>query len=57
LHGRHVQDTRHPLKDFVGHLAGSKVGKVGAVLGRLRVESVNWPKTKLAAHMMLYNFH
>jgi hypothetical protein len=57
LHGRHVQNTRHPLKHFVGHLAGSKVGKVGAVLGQLRAESGHGPKMKFAAHMKTYNFY
>jgi hypothetical protein len=57
LHGHHVQNTHHPLKHFVGHLAGSKVGKVGAVLGQLRDESGHGPKMKFAAHMKTYNFY
>jgi hypothetical protein len=57
VHGRHVQNTRHPLKHFVRHLAGSKVGKVGAVLGRLRAESEHGPKTRFVAHMKTYSFY
>jgi hypothetical protein len=32
-HGRHVQDARHPLRHYVGHLAGSERDKVGHCFG------------------------
>jgi hypothetical protein len=61
------RDARQPWRGTAGawrtrrhsieHVACVAVGKVEADLGRLRTESANGPKTKLAAHTMLYVFH
>jgi hypothetical protein len=34
VHGRHVQDTRHPLRHFVGHMASNEVVSVERDLGQ-----------------------
>ena len=56
-HGRHVPDTRHPFGLFIEYAAGSDMGKVGAELGRLRADLDLGPKSKVAAHLMIYKTH
>ena len=46
-----------PRAHFIEQVAGDDMGKVGAKLGRLRVDLDLGPKIKVAAHLMIYKTH
>jgi hypothetical protein len=46
-----------PMGQFSEHLVCSEVAKVDVNLGQLRADLDPGPKTKFAAHMMLYIFY
>ena len=55
--GGHVLDTRRPLRQFPEQVVVSDVGKVGTVFIWLFAELDLGPKTKVAAHLMIYKTH
>jgi hypothetical protein len=57
VHGRHVQDTRHPSRHFVGHVASNEVVSVERDLGQIWANLDLGPKSKVVAHEKLYDFH
>ena len=46
-----------PCAHFNEQVAGDGVGKVGAELGQLRADLDLGPKSKVAAHLMIYKTH
>jgi hypothetical protein len=55
-HGCHAPGVCHPLRRFVEHVAGNRVGKVDADLGRLWAEFGLGPKIEFAVHLTLFIF-
>jgi hypothetical protein len=57
VHGRHIQGTHHPLRQFLEYMASGKETKVGCRFGpdpgRIRL----WAQMKFSAHIKIYIFY